>query len=80
MKILASTDDHLDIDFHYCPLVAAWQSHGATDEKVASSVILRYWVTGALPVHLAASCNWERPLLKDIVNVKSDSRDHHKLA
>lgn len=35
MKILICTDDRLDIDFHYCPLVAAWQSHGATDEQIA---------------------------------------------
>jgi hypothetical protein len=35
MKILASTDDRLDIDFHYCPLVAAWQAHGVTDEEIA---------------------------------------------
>ncbi|PKN70270.1 MAG: elastase-1 [Deltaproteobacteria bacterium HGW-Deltaproteobacteria-12] len=35
MKILACTDDHLDIDFHYCPLVAAWQEQGASDERIA---------------------------------------------
>jgi len=35
MKILACTDDRLDIDFHYCPLVAAWQSQGATNERIA---------------------------------------------
>ncbi len=35
MKILACTDDRLDIDFHYCPLVAAWQSQGASDEQIA---------------------------------------------
>jgi len=35
MKILACTDDQLDIDFYYCPLVAAWQSQGATDEQIA---------------------------------------------
>ncbi len=35
MKILACTDDQLDIDFHYCPLVAAWQSQGASDEQIA---------------------------------------------
>jgi len=34
MKILACTDDQLDIDFHYCPLVAAWQAHGAKDEQI----------------------------------------------
>lgn len=35
MKILACTDDKLDIDFHYCPLVAAWQTQGATDQQIA---------------------------------------------
>lgn len=35
MKIRTCTDDELDIDFHYCPLVAAWQSHGASDEQIA---------------------------------------------
>ena len=35
MKILACTDDQLDIDFHYCPLVAAWQSHGVADAQIA---------------------------------------------
>jgi hypothetical protein len=35
MKILACTDDQLNIDFQYCPLVAAWQTQGATDEQIA---------------------------------------------
>jgi hypothetical protein len=35
MKILACTDDQLDIDFHYCPLVAAWQARGVADEEIA---------------------------------------------
>ncbi len=35
MKILACTDDRLEIDFHHCPLVAAWQSYGASDERIA---------------------------------------------
>lgn len=35
MKILECTDDRLDIDFHYCPLVAAWQAQGAADEQIA---------------------------------------------
>ena len=35
MKILACTDDKLDIDFHYCPLVASWQAQGASDEQIA---------------------------------------------
>jgi hypothetical protein len=35
MTVVTCTDDRLDIDFHYCPLVAARQSHGATDEQIA---------------------------------------------
>ena len=34
MKILRCTDDHLDIDFHYCPLVKAWQKQGCSDEEI----------------------------------------------
>jgi hypothetical protein len=34
MKIRRSTDDNLDIDFHYCPLVKAWQKQGCTDEEM----------------------------------------------
>ena len=26
--------DHLDIDFHDCPLVKAWQKQGCTDEEI----------------------------------------------
>ena len=35
MKILRCDDDHLDIDFHYCPLVKAWQKQGCNDEEIA---------------------------------------------
>ena len=35
MKILRCTDDNLDIDFHYCPLVKAWQNAGCSDEEIA---------------------------------------------
>ena len=35
MKILESTDDKLYIDFHYCPLVKAWQKAGCSDEEIA---------------------------------------------
>ena len=36
MKIIESTDDKLSIDFHYCPLVKAWQKAGCTDEEIAT--------------------------------------------
>ncbi len=35
MDIKESTDDKLSIDFHYCPLVKAWQKAGCTDEEIA---------------------------------------------
>lgn len=35
MKIVESTDDKLSIDFHYCPLVKAWQKQGCTDEQIS---------------------------------------------
>ena len=34
MDILRCDDDHLDIDFHYCPLVKAWQKQGLSDEEI----------------------------------------------
>ena len=34
MKIRRCDDDRLDIDFHYCPLVKAWQKQGCTDEQL----------------------------------------------
>lgn len=35
MKIKRCTDDNFDIDFHYCPLVKAWQKQGCSDEEIA---------------------------------------------
>ena len=34
MDVLSCTDDNLDIDFHYCPLVKAWQKQGCSDEEI----------------------------------------------
>ena len=31
MDVKRCTDDNLDIDFHYCPLVKAWQKQGCTE-------------------------------------------------
>ena len=36
MDILESTDNKLSIDFHYCPLVKAWQKAGCTDQEIAT--------------------------------------------
>ena len=35
MDVKRCDDDHLDIDFHYCPLVKGWQKMGCTDEEIA---------------------------------------------
>lgn len=35
MKILKAADRDLRIDFGYCPLVAAWQALGCTDQEIA---------------------------------------------
>lgn len=35
MDVLESTDDTLYLDFHYCPLVKAWQKAGCSDEEIA---------------------------------------------
>lgn len=35
MDIKKCDDDHLYIDFHYCPLVKAWQKQGCSDEEIA---------------------------------------------
>jgi hypothetical protein len=35
MKFLKLNDDKFDVDFHYCPLVAAWQKQGCSDEELA---------------------------------------------
>jgi len=35
MDILKSTDDNLYIDFHYCPLIKAWQKQGCSDEEIS---------------------------------------------
>lgn len=35
MDVLESTDETLYLDFHYCPLVKAWQKAGCTDQEIA---------------------------------------------
>lgn len=34
MDVLESTDETLFLDFHYCPLVKAWQKAGCSDEEI----------------------------------------------
>ena len=35
MKIQNCTDDELEIHFHYCPLVKAWQKAGCSDDEIS---------------------------------------------
>jgi len=35
METVQSDKDHLYLDFHYCPLVAAWKKLGCSDEEIA---------------------------------------------
>jgi hypothetical protein len=34
MKFLKLDDDNFDVDFHYCPLVSAWQKQGCPDADI----------------------------------------------
>ena len=36
MDIKECSDDKLSIDFHYCPLVKAWQKQGCSDEELCA--------------------------------------------
>ncbi|MEG0803351.1 MAG: L-2-amino-thiazoline-4-carboxylic acid hydrolase [Pygmaiobacter sp.] len=35
MDVREATDNALSIDFHYCPLVKAWQKQGCSDEDIS---------------------------------------------
>lgn len=35
MKIIECSDDILSIDFHYCPLVKAWQKQNCSEDEIA---------------------------------------------
>jgi hypothetical protein len=43
MKIRACTDDNLDIDFHYCPLVASWQKQGCSGGEIVRLCDFAMW-------------------------------------
>ncbi|MDL2228996.1 L-2-amino-thiazoline-4-carboxylic acid hydrolase [Treponema sp. OttesenSCG-928-L16] len=43
MKILRCTDTNFDVDFHYCPLVAAWQKQGCTQEEMEKLCDYAMW-------------------------------------
>lgn len=35
IEVLNVTDDEMNLHFHYCPLVKAWQNAGCTDEEIS---------------------------------------------
>ncbi len=35
LEVAEETEDYLCMDFHYCPLVTAWQKLGCSDEEIA---------------------------------------------
>ena len=59
MKILRCDDDHLDIDFGYCPLVKAWQKQGCSDEEI--SCMCDYAMCGDRGIGKAYGCELDLP-------------------
>ena len=59
MKILRCDDDHLDIDFHYCPLVKAWQKQGCSDEEI--SCLCDYAMCGDRGIGKSYGCELDLP-------------------
>lgn len=59
MDIKHSTDDNLDIDFHYCPLVKAWQKQGCSDEEI--QMLCDYAMCGDRGIAESFGCHLELP-------------------
>lgn len=59
MKVLRSDDDHLDIDFHYCPLLKAWQKQGCTDAEMSD--MCDYAMCGDRAIAESFGCVLELP-------------------
>ena len=59
MDIKRCDDDHLDIDFHYCPLVKAWQKQGLPDEEI--SHLCDYAMCGDRGIAESFGCTLELP-------------------
>ena len=59
MDIKRCTDDNLDIDFHYCPLVKAWQKQGCSDEEIA--VLCDHAMCGDRGIAESFGCKLELP-------------------
>lgn len=59
MEIRQCNDDHLDIDFHYCPLVKAWQKQGCSDEEI--SRLCDYAMCGDGGIAASFGCELDLP-------------------
>ena len=59
MDVKRCTDNNLDIDFHYCPLVKAWQKMAAATKRSSCCATTPCAVTAALP--RASAVSWTCP-------------------
>ena len=59
MDVKRCTDDNLDIDFHYCPLVKAWQKQGCSDEEI--SFMCDYAMCGDRGIGKCFGCELDLP-------------------
>jgi len=59
MKFLRLDDDVFDVDFYYCPLVAAWQKQGCSDEEIEK--LCDWAMEGDRGIAEAYGCKLELP-------------------
>ncbi|MDR0662681.1 MAG: L-2-amino-thiazoline-4-carboxylic acid hydrolase [Spirochaetaceae bacterium] len=59
MKFLRCTDDVFDVDFHYCPLVNAWQMQGCSDSDI--SAMCDFAMCGDRGIAEAFGCELDLP-------------------
>ncbi|MBE6894392.1 MAG: elastase-1 [Ruminococcaceae bacterium] len=59
MDVKRCTDDNLDIDFHYCPLVKAWQKQGCSDEEI--QLLCDHAMCGDRGIAESFGCHLELP-------------------
>jgi len=59
MKFLKLNDDVFDVDFYYCPLVAAWQKQGCSDEDIEK--LCDWAMEGDRGIAEAYGCKLELP-------------------
>jgi len=59
MKIVRCDDDHLDIDFSYCPLVKSWQKQGCSEEEIAK--LCDYAMCGDRGIGSCFGCELDLP-------------------